>query len=59
MVALGGWLVVVLASCGAVGGGCNGGEKRESETDGNKGKILGRKAGFRPTLDPIFYSLRT
>jgi len=57
-VALGGRLVVVLASCDAAGGGCNGEEKRESETDSSKGKILGRKAGFRPTLGPIFSSLR-
>ena len=34
-------------------------ETRERvKTDGRKGKILGRKDGFRPTLDPIFSPLR-
>jgi hypothetical protein len=29
-------------------------ERRERvKIEGRKGKILGRKAGFRPTLDPI------
>ena len=34
-------------------------ERRERvKIDGIKGKILGRKAGFWPILDPIFLSFR-
>jgi hypothetical protein len=33
-------------------------ERESEETDDRKGKILGRKAGFWSTLDPIFFQLR-
>jgi hypothetical protein len=33
-------------------------ERESEETDDRKGKILGRKAYFWSTLDPIFFQLR-
>jgi len=50
----GGRLVVGITSCGAAGGGWNSGEKGREKTT----ETGGRGAGFWPTLNPIFSSLR-